>query len=309
MISLRRSFISKLPKRCNSSSFSSTFFISPQHRNQNPLYPNFSFTSFALIQSDHFRSLPPNPKLITSDLNFVRYFSCSSTKSKLHNFNFSSIERTRTQIQDILGQKSINADLDFIRSYASLTTNRNSPCSKRTPERSPRYLSTSSTKADNEKPQNTSEYPCQNPDFKHQEIEGPTVERDFSALAKETREVLEGMMKNIYGLSKAVALLGLVHLGLGTWISYISGSFPMSEVSIQSILAFGFPFTLAFMLRQSLKPMYFFKKMEEQGRLQILTLTLQVAKNLNIFLVRVRGVSFLCIAGVAIGMLFNVFSK
>ena len=311
MISRTRIFISKLPKRCDSSLFSSTFSISREP--QNPLHPkrlnpNFSFTTFASTQSHHFCSLP-NQKQITPYLNFVRSFSSFCTKSNVPNFNCSSIERTRTQIQDILGQKSRNADLDLIRSYASLSTNSNSPWSKWISEQGPRYLSTSSTKADTEKTETTSEYPSQNSDFKHQEIEGPTVERDFSALAKETREVLEGMMKNIYGLSKAVALLGLVHLGLGAWISYISGSHPISEVSVQSILAFGFPFTLAFMLRQSLKPMYFFKKMEEQGRLQILTLTLQVAKNLNILFVRVRGVSFLCIAGVAIGMLFNVFSK
>ncbi|XP_040994209.1 uncharacterized protein LOC121240740, partial [Juglans microcarpa x Juglans regia] len=152
------------------------------------------------------------------------------------------------------------------------------------------------------------QYPSQNPDFKHQEIEGPTVERDLSALANETREVLEGMMKTIYGLSKAVALLGLVQLGLGAWISYITKS-PIAEISMQSALAFGFPFSLAFMLRQSLKPMYFFKKMEEQGRLQILTLTLQIAKNLNILFVRLRGVSYMCVAGLSIGFLVTLLSR
>lgn len=93
------------------------------------------------------------------------------------------------------------------------------------------------------------------------------MERDLSSLANETREALEAMMKNIYGLSKAVAVLGLVHLGLGAWISYAygSGAHPLGEVSVQSIMAFGFPFTLAFMLRQSVKPMYFFKMMEERG--------------------------------------------
>ncbi|XWS45706.1 hypothetical protein CRYUN_Cryun14cG0002600 [Craigia yunnanensis] len=153
-------------------------------------------------------SLQPNPitfahsqnkKHITPNLNFVRSFSSFCTKSNVRDFNCSSIERTRTQVQDILGQKSRNADLDLIRSYASLSTNSNSPCSKWISEQGPRYLSTSSTKAD--KTLNTSEYPSQNPDFKHQEIEGPAVERDLSALANETREVLEGMMKNIYGLS------------------------------------------------------------------------------------------------------------
>ncbi|KAI4323388.1 hypothetical protein L6164_023000 [Bauhinia variegata] len=177
-------------------------------------------------------------------------------------------------------------------------------------ELKPRFFSTNDSSSESEKPQqNPNPYPSQNPDFKHQEIEGPTVERDLSGLANETRQVLEGMMKTIYGLSKAVALLGLVQLGLGAWITYITGSSPITEVSIQSFVAFAFPFSLAFMLRQSLKPMYFFKKMEEQGRLQILTLTLQVAKQMNIFFVRIRGVTFICIAGMAAGLLFAVISR
>lgn len=101
-------------------------------------------------------------------------------------------------------------------------------------------------------------------DFKHQDIEGPTVERDLSALAGETREVVEAMMKNVYSLSKAMAILGLVQLGIGAWISYATRASPFTEVSIQSFVSFGFPFSLAFILRQSLKPMMFFKKMEEQ---------------------------------------------
>ncbi|KAL2514265.1 Uncharacterized protein Fot_28236 [Forsythia ovata] len=155
----------------------------------------------------------------------------------------------------------------------------------------PRFLSTSNnpSSSDTQKPENSSEYPSQDPEFKHQEITGPTVERDLSALASETRVVLETMMKTIYSLSKVLASLGLVQLGLGAWTSYIARDSPIPEVSLQSFLAFGLPFSLAFMLRRSLKPMYFFKKMEEQGRLQILTLTLQVAKNLNTFFVRVRG--------------------
>ncbi|KAK6143146.1 hypothetical protein DH2020_023494 [Rehmannia glutinosa] len=143
----------------------------------------------------------------------------------------------------------------------------------------------------------------------HQEITGPTVERDLSALANETRDVLETMMKTVYSLSKVLAGLGLVHLGLGAWISYSMQNSPVTEVSIQSLLAFGLPFSFAFMLRRALKPMYFFKKMEEQGRLQILTLTLQVAKNLNTFFVRVRGVSYLCVVGASVGLILVALSR
>ncbi|KAL2251234.1 UNVERIFIED_CONTAM: hypothetical protein Sindi_2245700 [Sesamum indicum] len=175
-----------------------------------------------------------------------------------------------------------------------------------------RYLSTSDpnqSSSTNEIPRNPAEYPSQNQEFKHQEITGPTVERDLSALANETREVLETMMKTVYSLSKVLAGLGLVHLGLGAWMSYNTQNSPIPEASIQSLLAFGLPFSLAFMLRRALKPMYFFKKMEEQGRLQILTLTLQVAKNLNTLFVRVRGVSYLCIAGASVGLIFIALSK
>jgi hypothetical protein len=175
----------------------------------------------------------------------------------------------------------------------------------------PKFLSTkdSPSEEDSDKGPNPSPYPSENPNFKHQEIEGPTVERDLSPLANETRDVLEGMMKNIYGLSRVVALMGLVQLGVGGWITYITKASPITEVSVQSFLAFAFPFSLAFMLRQSLKPMHFFKKMEEQGRLQILTLTLQVAKQMNVLFVRVKGVSFLCILGLSAGLVFAVFSR
>ncbi|KAL6514951.1 hypothetical protein OROGR_020530 [Orobanche gracilis] len=177
----------------------------------------------------------------------------------------------------------------------------------------PKFLSTSNPKqplSNNETPENPFDNPTQNHEFKHQEITGPTVERDLSALANETRDILETTMKNVYRLSKVLFGLGLVHLGLGAWISHNSVlNSPFSEVSVQSLLAFGLPLSLAFMLRRVLKPMYFFKKMEEQGRLQILTLTLQVAKNMNTFFVRVRGVSYLCIAGASIGLLLIAVSR
>lgn len=177
-----------------------------------------------------------------------------------------------------------------------------------------RFLSTSapnqpSPTPTNENPETPNENRSQNQEFKHQEITGPTVERDLSALANETREVVQTMMKTVYSLSKVLAGLGLVHLGMGAWISYSMQSSPLSQVSIQSLLAFGLPFSVAFMLRRALKPMYFFNKMEEQGRLQIMTLTLQVAKGLNTFFVRVRGVSYLCIAAASVSLIYTVVSR
>ncbi|KAF9597335.1 hypothetical protein IFM89_017238 [Coptis chinensis] len=145
--------------------------------------------------------------------------------------------------------------------------------------------------------------------FKHQEIEGPTVERDESALANEMRQVLEGLMKTSYDLSKVIAILGLVQLSCGAWVAYTTQSSPLSAVSIQSFAAFAFPFSLAFMLRRMLKHIGFFRKMEEIGRLQILTLSLQVVKSLNTFFVRVRGVSYACVVGMLVALLFSTFSK
>ncbi|XP_019179122.1 PREDICTED: uncharacterized protein LOC109174339 [Ipomoea nil] len=167
-----------------------------------------------------------------------------------------------------------------------------------------RFLSTSE-----EPPSNGNEKSQSASEFKHQEITGPTVERDVSALANETREVLEKMMKNVYSLSKALAVLSLVQLSLGAWFLYATRDSPMPEISLQSFLAFGLPISLAFMLRRSLKPMYFFKKMEDQGRLQILTLTLQVAKQLNLFFCRVQGVSYSCIGVAALGLIYVALSR
>lgn len=167
-----------------------------------------------------------------------------------------------------------------------------------------KFLSTSTSHPDSEETQKPNENLNKTlEDFKHQEITGPTVERDVSALANESRQVLDEMFKTVYTLSKSLALLGLFQLSLGAWISYVTKSSPIPEVSVQSCLAFGLPFSLSFMLRRSLKPMTFFRKMEEQGRLQILTLTLQVAKNLNVFFARLNVVSYLCIGVASLGLL------
>ncbi|MCD7458239.1 hypothetical protein HAX54_037602 [Datura stramonium] len=170
----------------------------------------------------------------------------------------------------------------------------------------PRYFSSGDGDGN---PKIRSEYPSENPEFKHQEITGPTVERDVTPLANETREVLEKMLKTMYSLSKAFAILGLVQLGLGAWITYMTQSSPIPEISIQSFLAFGLPFSLAFMLRRALKPIYFFKKMEEQSRLQILTLTLQAAKQLNLLFVRSQGVTYSCIAVTSLGLILVALSR
>ncbi|XP_059455744.1 uncharacterized protein LOC132185941 [Corylus avellana] len=273
--------------------------------------PNFNFFIAPSTKSSKSRD-PSHPKPQSFHLGSAGSYPSSvmsSQNSRLYLLPNEKLTDSLPLVNPLVGAKPIGSNLSLIRPCSSSCTKFNSFDLYWFSRGKPRFYSTSDSSSESEKPQNPSNYPSQNPDFKHQEIEGPTVDRDLSALANETREVLERMMKTIYGLSKAVAILGLVQLGLGAWIAYITKSSPFSEVSIQSAVAFGFPFALAFMLRQSLKPMYFFKKMEEQGRLQILTLTLQVAKNLNIFFVRVRGVTFMCIAGLSIGFLFTLLSR
>ncbi|KAG1327279.1 Class E basic helix-loop-helix protein 22 [Cocos nucifera] len=142
-------------------------------------------------------------------------------------------------------------------------------------------------------------------EFQHQEITGPTVERDVSALANETRQVLDSLSKSIYHLSTTLAVLGIGHLGLGAWIAYAVR--PPDEVLIQGLMAFAFPFSLAFLMRRSLKPITFFRKTEEQGRLQILTLTLQVSKSVNLLFLRTRIVSVCCILGISAGSLVTLW--
>lgn len=304
-------FISHGPQ--NHPSLDSNSSLSQQPTLKTNLNISNSFSSFPARYStlEHQSLIDPKPPNLT--LYFIRSYSCSNTKTRGHGFTRSSF----FSASDIGKAQNPAKTPDFNQKGSIFTKSKDSSLDSELKNPrcislwnlKPRYFSSSNSPSESDKSQNQSEHPSQIPDLKHQEIEGPTVERDLSALANETREVLESMMKNIYGLSRAVAVLGLVQLGLGALISYVTKAAPMTEVSIQSFVAFGFPFTLAFMLRQSLKPMYFFKKMEELGRLQILTLTLQVAKNLNIFFVRVRGVSFLCIAGMSVGLLITSLSR
>ncbi|KAH0465175.1 hypothetical protein IEQ34_005278 [Dendrobium chrysotoxum] len=145
------------------------------------------------------------------------------------------------------------------------------------------------------------------PELRHQEITGPTVEPDISPLANETREVLESLRRSVYHLSSALAVLGVAHLGLGAWIAYAVR--PPNEVSVQGLAAFAFPFSVAFLLRRTVKPMTFFQNMEQQGRLQVLTLALQVSKSLRVLFVRMRVVCVCCVVGVSAGSVVTLWMR
>ncbi|CAN6454751.1 unnamed protein product [Victoria cruziana] len=144
--------------------------------------------------------------------------------------------------------------------------------------------------------------------FKNQEIEGPTVEKDLSPLANETREVLDKLRRNIYNLSNAVALLGVSQLICGAWVSWITREGVIPETLVQGVAAFVFPFAMAFLLRQLAKPMSFFRKVEEMGRLQILTLALQSVKSVDLLIRRVQVISLICGASLLTGLLFVAWS-
>ncbi|KAM0942957.1 hypothetical protein DsansV1_C13g0117201 [Dioscorea sansibarensis] len=161
----------------------------------------------------------------------------------------------------------------------------------------PRFSSSSPEKPASGEPQN----PPETPDFKHQDIEGPTVERDLSKLADETRQSLDILRKSVYDLSSSLALLGIANLTVGAAVIYFLQ--PNGVFAVQGLVAFAFPFSIAFVMRRSLKPMTFFRKMEEQGRLQLLTLCLQVSKALNLLFLRIRVVSLGCVAGLVAGSL------
>ncbi|KAM3243393.1 hypothetical protein ACQJBY_055366 [Aegilops geniculata] len=146
--------------------------------------------------------------------------------------------------------------------------------------------------------------------MKHQEIEGPTVERDMSPLADEARAELDALRRAAQRLSASLAILGGTHLAAGAWIA--SGAAPVgveSAALVQGVAAFAFPFTAALVLRRVIKPVAFFQKMEANGRLQVLTLCLQASKNVNLMMLRTRVVAISCALGVSVGSVATILMR
>ncbi|XP_048535646.1 uncharacterized protein LOC125514380 [Triticum urartu] len=146
--------------------------------------------------------------------------------------------------------------------------------------------------------------------MKHQEIEGPTVERDMSPLADEARAELDALRRAAQRLSASLAILGGTHLAAGAWIA--SGAAPVgveSAALVQGVAAFAFPFTAALVLRRVIKPVAFFQKMEANGRLQVLTLCLQATKNVNLMMLRTRVVAISCALGVSVGSVATILMR
>lgn len=181
-----------------------------------------------------------------------------------------------------------------------------------------RFFSASSNPSPNPSSSTPSSEPSQgapsapvSPDeMRHQEIEGPTVERDTSPLADETRRELDALRRTVQRLSGSLALLGGAHLAAGAWIAY--GAPPLGvgpAAAVQGVAAFAFPFALALVLRRAIKPIAFFQKMEANARLQVLTLCLQATKNVNLMLLRTRVMAIACALGVSVASVAAVLMR
>ncbi|XP_066328339.1 uncharacterized protein [Miscanthus floridulus] len=167
-----------------------------------------------------------------------------------------------------------------------------------------------SSSAPSEPSQGAPSTPVSPDEMRHQEIEGPTVERDTSPLADETRRELDALRRTVQRLSGSLALLGGAHLAAGAWIAY--GAPPLgvgSAAAVQGVAAFGFPFAVALVLRRAIKPIAFFQKMEANARLQVLTLCLQATKNVNLMLLRTRVMAISCALGVSVASVAAVLMR
>lgn len=127
-------------------------------------------------------------------------------------------------------------------------------------------------------------------DFQHEEIVGPTVERDMSPVADELRQAHMEMREAIQKFTKGLLAVGVVHLVWGGMMFRVLES-PfshalMTQVCASALVLFG----LAYYSKQTLKPIDFFTKLEERSRLRILTLSLQVTKTMSSFFQRGYGV-------------------
>jgi hypothetical protein len=139
-------------------------------------------------------------------------------------------------------------------------------------------------------------------DFQHEEIVGPTVERDTSPLAHEVRQSLAELKMTILGFRKGLLFLGALQ-GLGACWSYFTWqTMNPSWQLLPSILSSLF---LAFTLRQVLQPMTFFGKLEERSRLRLVTLCLMILKGFETFFERGRIFLTVSATTIAAGLLVS----
>lgn len=138
-----------------------------------------------------------------------------------------------------------------------------------------------------EEPQTREEAPARPKsieDFQHEEIVGPTVERDESDTANEVRASLYQLTTFMTSLRTGFLLLGSVQLVAAVWSSYFHGVGLI--LGVAQDLAFVMSFLLAYLLHLYGSRVEFFSKIEERSRMRILTLSLQAHKMLSTFFFR-----------------------
>lgn len=139
-------------------------------------------------------------------------------------------------------------------------------------------------------------------DFQHEEIVGPTVERDSSRVADELRESLAVLQRRIVSFQKSLVVLGCVQGAGAVWCSVSWHAFnPTWQLPPAALLSFA----LAFVLRQALQPIAFFGKLEERSRLRIITLSLMIAKGFASFFSRARILVVISATGLLCVLLYN----
>lgn len=140
-------------------------------------------------------------------------------------------------------------------------------------------------------------------DFQHEEIVGPTVERDMSAVANELRQSLEDLRGSMKKFSAVIFAVGSLHLSWGAAM-FLALESPFSHAVLTQVCMSGLVFFgLAYHLKQALKPMAFFTKLEERSRLRIITLSLQVTKSMAAFFQRGYGIGLVLSFTLALNLL------
>ncbi|KAJ7530790.1 hypothetical protein O6H91_14G019300 [Diphasiastrum complanatum] len=143
-------------------------------------------------------------------------------------------------------------------------------------------------------------------DFQHEEIVGPTVDKDLSATANELRECLEKLTNSMLHLTSAFKALAVLQIVGALWAGIVVSPNHHTLLLINmsgAVLAI----SLAYFLRQAQKSMLFFSKLEDRSRLRIITLSLQVIKAFFEFISRTNVVVRVVSVGVLLTLLVDIW--
>ncbi|BBM98599.1 hypothetical protein MPTK1_1g14710 [Marchantia polymorpha subsp. ruderalis] len=122
-------------------------------------------------------------------------------------------------------------------------------------------------------------------DFQHEEIVGPTVERDLSDTADQVRDSLNSLRDHMASFSTGFLILGTVQLVAALWSAFIKTD-PSSIGLWRDMPYILLSFTFAYLLWNARSANDFFTKIEGRSRIRILTLSLQVIKGISQFFYR-----------------------